>query len=199
MKFVISKVYCIRKRREKHQIIDLLSSLSSQQGILLVISNGISSFVILYVLHRIFVTRFLGKMTAKLQRSKMILHWFKSIDCYSVFSNRVTHLRPVLPYQELSSHTKSWVTCPSMSCYAHVIFGCLGVSCLATVWFFMTDTKEYLITQLSNDLESSSWSQIKGFSAHFLFEVLVLKAIQMQYLKIDCAIMLAFCLKAAFI
>ena len=69
----------------------------------------------------------------------------------------------------------------------------------STVWFFATATKEDLITRLSDDLESSSWSQIKGFSVHFLAEVLVLKAMQMQYSKINCAIMLAFCSKAAFI
>ena len=69
----------------------------------------------------------------------------------------------------------------------------------STVWLFTTDTKKDLITRLPDDLESSSWSQIKGFSVHFLSEVLVLTTMQMQYLKINCAIMLAFCSKAAFI
>ena len=69
----------------------------------------------------------------------------------------------------------------------------LGDPSFYTVWFFTSATNEHLISRLSDELASSSWSHIKGLLVRFLFVTWVSKPKQMQHSKTDWTNILNFC------
>ena len=73
------------------------------------------------------------------------------------------------------------------------------ITIYTTVCFFTTATKEHLISRLSDELQSSAWSQIKGHWLRFLSLKSISSLELMQSFKNSSAFIPDFCRKCAFI